>query len=312
MASTLVPLVLVLVAAALVTDWPWRLLLSLLGSLLMVRSFILFHDFLHGSILVHSRLARILLYGVGALLLVPPRSWRESHNFHHAHVGRIGAPGNDTAPVIITDIGAFPMLSVQEWRRATPLQRFLYALSRHPVTICCAYFSVFLGNICLGSLFRNPRKHWPSALVFLAHVTLIGGLWRAFGWSVMLHSYLLPVWIAGAIGAYLFYIQHSFPGVRVFVPDEWDLFDAAMETASYLKTGRIIEWFTGCIGYHHVHHINCTIPFYRLREAMRAIPEFQHPMTTRLRPSEISGCFHVNLWDPEKRRMVSYREAMAS
>jgi len=309
--STLVPLAALLTAAAL-TDWPVRLWFSILGGLLMVRSFILFHDFLHGAILRDSRLGRILMYGIGTLLLTPPRSWRESHNHHHAHVGQVVAPNDATTPVVITDIGAFPMLSIASWRRTTRWQRLRYRLIRHPLTIFCAYFTVFMGNICLGSLFRDPRKHWPSGLVFLAHLALLAGLWWAGGWQMMLFAYLLPLWIAAAAGAYLFYIQHSVPGVRVFTPDEWDVFEAAMETASFLKTGRLVEWLTGNIGYHHVHHINSTIPFYRLRETMAAIPELQHPMTTRLRIADIFGCFRVNLWDPASRRMVSYREAAAA
>ena len=120
---------------------------------------------------------------------------------------------------------------------------------------------------------------------------------------------LLPLWIASATGAYLFYAQHSFPGVRVFTPDEWNFVQAALETASYMKTGRVMEWITGCIGFHHIHHLNSNIPFYRLREAMMAVPELQHPVVTRLRLRDMAGCFRANLWDPQKHQMVSYREA---
>ena len=90
---------------------------------------------------------------------------------------------------------------------------------------------------------------------------------------MMFYAYLLPLWIAAASGAYLFYAQHSFPGARVYTPEEWEFFDAALNTASYFKLGRLMEWFTGSIGYHHVHHLNSRIPFYRLREAMEAFPQ---------------------------------------
>lgn len=308
-ASTLIPMAAFLAGAAVLAWWPLRLLCSIAGGLVMVRGFILFHDFMHGAILRDSRLARVLMYGLGALLLTPPRSWRESHNYHHAHVGRIGAVGDDTAPVVTTDIGAFPIMNLEMWRRATATERFRYRLSRHPVTIFCAYLSVFMVSICLGSFFRNVRKHWPSGLVFLAHGGLLAGLWLLGGWQMMFFACLLPIWIAAAAGALLFYAQHSFPGVRVFAPDEWSFFRASMETASYLKTGRVLEWITGCIGYHHIHHLNSGIPFYRLREAMEAIPELQHPTTIRLRSSDLIGCFQANLWDPTRYRMVSYRFA---
>jgi omega-6 fatty acid desaturase (delta-12 desaturase) len=97
----------------------------------------------------------------------------------------------------------------------------------------------------------------------------------------------------------------------VFTADEWNFVQAALETASYLKTGRVMEWITGCIGYHHVHHLNSSIPFYRLREAMAAVPELQHPTITRLRPRDIEECFRANLWDQQNHRMVSFRDAEA-
>lgn len=276
----------------------------------MVRAFILFHDFMHGAILKGSLLGRGIMYGVGTILLTPPRAWRESHNHHHANVGKI-APERGDIPVVTTDIGAYPMMSLSMWRRATRYQRFVYRVTRHPVTIFCAYLTVFLGALCLGSTFSNPKKHWPGALVFLAHLALLGGLWHAGGFPMMVFAYLLPLWIAAACGAYLFYAQHSFPGARVYTPDDWNYFDAALGTASYFKFGRLLDWLTGSIGYHHVHHLNAAIPFYRLREAMDAIPELQQPVVTRLRIRDILGCFRANLWDPEKGCLVSYEDAKA-
>lgn len=309
---TFLPLGLFLSGAALVPWWPLRCLFAVAAGLVMVRAFILFHDFMHGAILRDSRFAKILMYALGVLMLTPPRSWRESHNYHHAHVGRIVSEHDVSETAIATDIGAFPLLSTGMWRDTSRTRRFRYRFIRHPLTIACAYLSVFMVSICLGSLFKNPRKHWPSALVFLGHVAFLAALGWAGGWDMVLFAGLLPLWIASALGAYLFYAQHSFPGVRVFTPDEWNFVQAALETASYLKTGRIMEWVTGCIGYHHVHHLNSNIPFYRLREAMAAVPELQHPTITRLRLHDIVGCFHANLWDPQNHRMVSYRDAAAA
>lgn len=300
-----------LTGAALAPLWPLRLAFSLLGGLVMVRAFILFHDFMHGAILKGSRFGRILMYGVGTLLLTPPRAWRESHNHHHANVGKISPEGGHV-PVVTTDIGAYPMMSVSMWQRATRYERFVYRVSRHPVTIFCAYLTVFMGNLCLGSTFANPKKHWPGGLVFLTHVSLLGALWYAGGFPMMFFTYFLPLWIASASGAYLFYAQHSFPGARVYTPEDWDFFEAALGTASYFKFGRILDWVTGSIGYHHVHHLNSGIPFYRLREAMDAIPELQQPVVTRLRLRDILGCFRANLWDPEKGCLVRYEDARAS
>ncbi len=299
---------LLLMAAALAPWWPFRGLFSVLGGFVMIRAFIMFHDYMHGAILRKSLLGRILMYGVGVLLLTPPRSWRESHNYHHANVGKIAPEGRAT-PVVTTDIGAYPMMSVEMWERATKSERFRYRAVRHPLTIFCAYFTVFMGTLCLGSTLSNPRKHWPGALIFLTHLSLLAGLWFVGGWSMMFFAYLMPLWIAAAGGAYLFYAQHSYPGARVYTPEEWEFFDAALNTASYFKLGRVMEWFTGSIGYHHVHHLNARIPFYRLREAMEAIPELQNPVVTRLRLKDILDCFRANLWDPKNGCMVSYQDA---
>ena len=309
--STLVLLVSLLVAAALLPYWPLRLLFSIIGCLVMIRAFILFHDYMHGAILKNSALGRWLMYGVGAFFLTPHRTWRESHNFHHAHVGRIPWEEAD-APEITADFGAFPMMSVEMWKRATKFQRFRYRASRHPMTILFAYVTIFMGNQCLGSTILNPRKHWPGALVFLAHVLLLSGLFLAGGWQMMFFAYLLPLAVSSAGGAYLFYAQHNFPGTRVYTPDDWNFYESALKTASYFKLGRAMDWFTGSIGYHHIHHLNAKIPFYRLRDAMKAIPELQNPIVTRLRPRDIFKCFQVNLWDSTKQCMVSYKEARAN
>jgi omega-6 fatty acid desaturase (delta-12 desaturase) len=306
--STLALLASLLVAAALFPWWPLRLFFSVFGGLVMVRAFIMFHDYMHGAILRDSVLGRVMMYGIGTMLLTPPRSWRESHNYHHANVGKIAAEGGDT-PVITTDIGAYPMMSVEMWERATKFQRFCYRVRRHPITILFAYLTIFMGTLCVASTVSNPRKHWPGALIFLAHLAVLTGLWLAGGWQMVFFAYLLPLGIAAAAGAYLFYAQHSFPGARVYTPDDWNFFDAALNTASYFKLGRVMEWFTGSIGYHHVHHLNAKIPFYRLREAMEVIPELQNPIITRLRMRDIYDCFRANLWDPQKQCLVSYEDA---
>ena len=92
-------------------------------------------------------------------------------------------------------------------------------------------------------------------------------------------------------------------------PEEWTYYRGATESSSHMRLGLLMHWFTGNIGYHHVHHLNPLIPFYRLPEAMAAIPELEQPRMTSLRPRDILACLRLNLWDPEKRRLVSYGEA---
>lgn len=298
--------------AAIFPWWPARLVGSIAGGLVLVRVFIIYHDYMHGALLPGSRLARVLLYGVGLLMLTPPRHWRFAHNFHHAHVGKVIVEKQDAFPVLTSDIGSFPLMSTDSWRRATAWQRLRYRISRHPMTILGAYVTVFLLAGCVNPLVSNPRRYWDGAFSLLAHGGLLALLWLSAGFDVAVFSWMLPFAIAAALGAYLFYAQHTYEGLRVFPTGEWNYFQGALESSSYMKLGPIMKWLTGNIGYHHVHHLNPHIPFYRLPEAMAAIPELQHPTVTSLGRRDILACFRANLWETQSQRLVSYREAAAS
>lgn len=296
--STFLLLAGLLTGAALLPWWPVRAALSVLGALVMVRTFILYHDFMHGAILPGSRSARAIFYVYAALNLTPPRSWRESHNFHHANVGRIAA----------SDTGSFPLMTTSMWRSASLLQRLRYRVSRHPVTILCAYVTVFLFSVCLMPLLRTPAKNWDSALSLLAHGAALTALWVFSGFGAAFFTLLLPMAIAAALGGYLFYAQHSYPGMRILPDAEWTHYRAALASSSYLRGGPVMRWFTGNIGFHHVHHLNPLIPFYGLPAAMAAIPELQNSPTTSLRLRDVVACFRASLWDEENGRMVRYRD----
>jgi omega-6 fatty acid desaturase (delta-12 desaturase) len=290
-----------LAVAALAPWWLVRVAASALGALVMVRAFVLYHDYLHGALLRGSKPARVMFSLYGGLLIVPRASWLDSHNYHHAHVGRITGPA----------IGSFPTLSVERWRDASRGERLLYRISRHPMTILFAYVTVFLANVCLLPFLHNPRRHWGSAVAAGSHFALIALMWYFIGFQATFYGFLLPLWFASALGAYLFYVQHNFEGMRILPEEEWSNDAAALETSSYLKLGPLMSWFTGNIGYHHVHHLNSTIPGYRLPEAMASIPELQRPKITTLHPRDIVASFRQNLWDADEQRMISYREARA-
>ena len=310
--STLVVLAAVLTFAATAPWWPVRLAASIVGGLVLVRTFILYHDFMHGSLLSDSRLAQAVFYPLGLLMLTPPRHWRFSHNFHHAHVGKVIVAKENSFPILTSDIGSFPLMSTESWRRATAWQRLRYRISRHPLSILFAYVTIFFLVSCLNPLVKDPRKYWDGAFSLLAHGGLIAVLWLFAGFDVALFAVVLPFAIASALGAYLFYAQHTYEGLRIAPAEEWTYFEGALESSSYMKLSPIMSWFTGNIGYHHVHHLNPHISFYRLPEAMAAIPELQHPTVTSLHPRDILACFRANLWNSSTQRMVSYREAASS
>lgn len=296
--STFLLLLAALFGAALAPAWPLRLLFSAVSALLMVRAFITYHDYMHNAILSRSRPARWLFRLYSALALTPPRSWKSSHNYHHGHVGKVDADS----------VGAFAMMTTDMWRDASVLQRMAYRIERHPLTILAGYFTIFFLSVTLLPLLRNPAKHWDSLLVLLGHSSLIAGLWIFGGFDTAFFVVLLPMTIASMIGSYLFFAQHSFENMRVLPTQTWTSRRAALESSSYLKLGRVMSWFTGNIGYHHIHHLNVRIPFYRLPETMAAIPGLQSPVTITLSLKDIRACFRCCLWDEGLQRMVSYRE----
>ncbi len=310
--STFVALGGTLVIAALASWWPLRIVASVIGGLLLVRAFILFHDFLHGSLLRKSRLAKALFFLYGMIALTPPRNWQHSHNFHHAHVGKPITSENTEYSYLTSDVGSFPLVTTEKWQRASAFQKIHYRVTRHFLTIVFAYATVFFASLCLIPLLQSPRKNWESVVSLLTHAGFIVGLWVFAGWSVVFFSFLLPFAIAGMTGAYLFFAQHNFEGMRVLPIAEWDHYRGSLESSSYLKLGPIMSWFTGNIGYHHVHHLNSLIPFYRLPEAMAAIPELQQPLVTTLRPRDVFACLRLHLWDSQKQQLVSYKQATPS
>jgi omega-6 fatty acid desaturase (delta-12 desaturase) len=310
--TTLIALGAVLVSAAVVPWWPLRLGASILGGLLFVRMFILFHDFLHGAILRGSKPAAVLFRLYGLLVLTPPGHWRRSHNFHHANVGKPIESDKAEFAHLTSDVGSFPLMTTDNWQRASGWQRLRYRISRHPLTILGAYLTVFAGSLCVVPLFRNPRKNWEGLLSLVAHGGVIALVWVYAGLPTLFFAFLLPFAIAAALGAYLFFAQHNFTGMRIVPIEEWTHYRGALESSSYLKLGPVMRWFTGSIGYHHVHHLNALIPFYRLADAMASIPELQHPAVTSLWPRDVLACLRLNLWNRERQQLVSYRQATTS
>jgi len=287
-----------LAGAALAPVWPLRLLFSVMSALLMVRAFITYHDYMHNAILSRSRIAWWLFRLYSVLALTPPRSWRHSHNYHHGHVGKVDADS----------VGAFALMTTDMWREAPLWARIAYRVERHPLTILAGYFTIFFLSVTVLPFLRNPVRNWDSLLVLLGHGGLIAALWITGGFDTAFFVVLLPMTIASMIGSFLFFAQHSFENMRILPAETWTSRRAAMESSSYLKLNRVMRWFTGNIGYHHIHHLNVRIPFYRLPEAMDAIAELQSPVTIRLSFKHIRACFRCCLWDEELQRMVSYRD----
>jgi omega-6 fatty acid desaturase (delta-12 desaturase) len=277
--------------------WPFRAVSAVLAALLVVRLFVIYHDHQHRAILAKSRLAEALMKGVGVVLLAPSSVWRHSHNEHHAHNSKLHG----------SDPGSFPTMTVERFERSGAFERLRYRITRHPMTILCGYLTSFLLAMCAIPFAREPKRHWDGLLAVLLHLALIVAAVVSIGWIGAWLTVVLPFALAGCIGSYLFYAQHNFPSVVLKDEDGWTHEGAALESSSFLEMPAILHWFTANIGYHHIHHLNARIPFYRLPEAFRKIPELQTAKRTNLSPREIARCLRLKVWSTTEGRLVGFR-----
>lgn len=267
---------------------------SILSGLLLLRLFVIYHDQQHHAILPKSKLAEWLMRGFGLFALSPSSIWRSSHNHHHNHNSKIKG----------SHIGSFPIMTKEHYLKASKSARLIYLFMRHPFTILFGYVFVFLHGMCLRPLVMKPREHFDCFFALLLHAGIATLLVYFFGWQTWLLAQVIPHFITYAIGSYLFYAQHNFPDVSFYDKAGWTYERAALASSSYMKTGRLMAWFSANIGYHHIHHLNARIPFYRLPEVLREIPELQQPKITTLHPREIWRCLSLKVWDVEQQRMV--------
>jgi omega-6 fatty acid desaturase (delta-12 desaturase) len=274
-----------------------RIVCSGLAGLLMVRLFVIYHDQQHRAILPRSRAAAILMRVLGICLLCPNAVWRSSHDYHHSHNCKLRS----------ANIGSFPIMTREQYRQTSAGERVLYLFIRHPLTILFGYITVFLFGMVILPFFNAPRKNLDCIPAFLVHVALVTWLAIHFGLLALVLTMLLPFFIASALGAYLFYAQHNFPGVVLKDKEGWTYEGAALESSSFMKTNPIMAWFTANIGYHHIHHLNHRVPFYRLPELYRDIPELREAKSTSLHPFEIIRCLRLKVWCVETQRMVGIR-----
>lgn len=278
--------------------WAARAVCSVFLGLLILRFFVIYHDQQHHAILPRSKIAEVLMQVFGILALSPSSIWRSSHNHHHNHNSKLRG----------SHIGSFPIMTKEQFLKSSRGRRVAYLFIRHPLTILFGYVFMFLYGMCVNPFINSPKKHWDCLLAFVLHLGVIAGLFWLGGWMALVFTLWIPCILAYAMGSYLFYAQHNFPGVSFRDNAGWTYEKAALESSSYMRTGRVMAWFTANIGYHHIHHLNAKIPFYRLPEVSRAIPELQAPRSTSLNPVDIFRCLRLKVWDVETQRMVGLGE----
>lgn len=296
--STLTMLALLFILACISPIWWIYIPCSFAVGLLLVRLFIIYHDYMHGTILRNSRVAKIIMHVYGLLALCPPDIWKHSHNDHHKNNSKWFGPVH----------GSFPLITIDDYANLSFWQRFAYRVSRHPLTIAFGYITAFFWALSLRNFLANPKQNYMGGVSVFAHAGLGVGLTmvsiQALFWGMV-----FPMLIAGSLGTYLFYAQHNFPGMRRRHGKDWDQVYAALNSSSYMRMGKLMHWFTGNIGYHHIHHLNAKIPFYRLKEAMAGIEELQSNVGTSLNPIEIIRCLRLKLWDPSTESLITFAAA---
>ncbi len=267
---------------------------SIIIGLLLIRLFVIYHDTLHKAIFTKSKIARLIVKCFGILVLNPPSIWERSHNHHHKNNSKMYG----------SSVGSFPVLSKSHYYSLSKKEQILYKITRYPLNIFFGYFTVFLLGMCLIPFLKAPKKHFDGFFAILFHIFLSVVLIQIDVQFFFL-GFWFPLFLSSMLGAYLFYVQHNFPNIKLVTNDKWDYFFAALHSTSFFKMNPFMNWFTGNIGYHHIHHLNAQIPFYNLPIVMKNIPQLQEATTITWSFRDAKECFDLFYFDEEIGEMVA-------
>ncbi len=271
------------------------LLLGAIAGGFLVRTFIIMHDCGHGSFFRSKRANDIVGFITGVLTLTPYVQWRRDHAIHHATSGDLDHRG----------LGDITTLTVREYLSLSTWKRIKYRLYRNPLVL------LGLGPVWLVVEQRlktkssaGPKEVWSVRATNLTLLALFAATSMLIGPTKVLLIYLPAFMVAGASGIYLFYVQHQFEETYWAQHAEWDYATAAIRGSSYYRLPAVLNWFTGSIGLHHVHHLSPKIPNYRLRRCHEENPAFHEVRVLTL--WESIKTLGLKLWDEENRRMVGF------
>jgi omega-6 fatty acid desaturase (delta-12 desaturase) len=295
--NTLVPYAAIWVAMYFCLMVAWWLVIPLvvLAAGFLVRTFIISHDCGHGSFFKSRRANDIWGFITGVLTFTPYYQWRWEHSIHHATSGDLDARGT----------GDVWTLTVQEYLEASRWKKFAYRLARNPfILFVLAPLFVFLIKQRFPTAGAGKREklsvYWTNAAILGLAVVMC----LILGWKAYLLIHLAVLMIAGSVGIWLFYVQHQFEGVYWERQQDWDYTTAALKGSSFYKLPKLLQWFSGNIGFHHLHHLSPRIPNYNLEKCHDADPLFQSVKQITLLSSFKS--FSYRLWDEKRRQLVGY------
>jgi acyl-lipid omega-6 desaturase (Delta-12 desaturase) len=274
------------------------LALALPAAAMLVRTFIIFHDCSHGSFLASRRANSWLGTALGLLLFSPFLRWRHDHAVHHATSGDLERRG----------VGDIRTLTVAEYHALSTRGRIGYRLLRNPIVMfgLGPLVAMVIGPRIVAKGAR-PRMRRSVLATNLALAILVGGLCWLIGWR----DYLLvagpSALLAGSAGIWLFYVQHQFEDAYWESRENWDYAAAALRGSSYLKLPKVLQFLTGNIGFHHVHHLSARIPNYNLQRAHEENPALHDVPTLSLWDGVRTVT--LKLWDEDGRRLVTFSQA---
>jgi omega-6 fatty acid desaturase (delta-12 desaturase) len=264
----------------------------------LVRTFVIFHDCTHGSLLPSRRANAYVGAVTGLLVLSPFRRWRHDHAVHHASSGDLERRG----------VGDIVTLTVDEYRSRSRRGQLEYRITRHPLVMfgLGPVIAMVVGPRLVARGAR-PRMRNSVLRTDLALAVIVGSLCWLIGVGDFLLVWAPSALLAGSAGIWLFYVQHQFEDAYWENAGEWNYADAALRGSSYLKLPRVLRFFTAQIGLHHVHHLNARIPNYNLQRAHDENPMFHDVPTLSLRDGLRAVRF--KLWDEDHRRLVTFAQA---
>lgn len=262
---------------------------------LLVRIFIFFHDCGHGSFFESRSANRILGYICGILTFTPFEEWRGSHAGHHATAANLERRGE----------GDIWTMTVEEYEAATKRQRFFYRLYRNPF-VMFVVSSPMIFFVSHRFPRKGARKRERNSVLFtnLAIIAIMVVASQTIGLGTYLMIQLPVMSIAGSCGVWLFYVQHQYEGVYWARHEEWDPIKAALEGSSYYRLPKILQWFSGNIGLHHIHHLRPRIPNYNLQKCYEEVPALQAVKPLTFWQSLVYMGLH--LWDENEQQLVSF------